>query len=150
MGYGQKQATYYGRGFDRKVWRCESMKAWAESKKPDISWHFAIASFGSISIEGCVLRAALLHVILCAGSRSIPDWIPWNLHEAQEAESIAHSNLSSALPFKKSIGFLMLAICHNPCGVQIAQILMLSLPLPIHLLDRLLDFGVTFSLGLLN
>ena len=77
-----------------------------------------------------------------------PDWIPWNLHEAQEAKSIAHSNLSSALPFKKSIGFLMLAICHNPCGVQIAQILMLSLPLPIHLLDRLLDFGVTFSLGL--
>ena len=31
-------------------------------------------------------------------------------------------------------------------GVQIAN--MLSLPLPIHLLDRLLDFGVTFSSGL--
>ena len=44
----------------------ESMKVWkqsAESKKPDISWHFAIVSFGSINIEGCVPRAALLRKI---------------------------------------------------------------------------------------
>ena len=59
MGYGQKQAAY-GRGFDRKY---EGVKASAESKKPDISWHFAIVSFGSINIEGCVLGAALLRKI---------------------------------------------------------------------------------------
>ena len=90
----------------------ESMKTSAESKEPDISWHFAIVSFGSISIEGCVLRAALLHVILCAenwlsGSRSIPDWIPWNLHEAR-AGSRQHFRFKSVkcIVFSEIKGFL--------------------------------------------
>ena len=134
MGYGQKQATY-GRGFDRKY---EGVKASAESKKPDISWHF----------EGCVLGAALLHFILCAenllsGSRSIPDWIPWNLHEARTVSS-KHFTFKSVecIVFKEIEGFL------DACSLSQSsqqgfrfQILMLCLPHPIHLLDKLLDFG---------
>ena len=135
----------------------ENMKTSAEPKEPDISWHFAIVSFGSISVEGCVLRAALLHFILCAenwlsGSRSIPDWIPWNLHEAR-AGSRKHFRFQSVncIVFSEIKGFL--DACSLSQSLQQGfklQILMLSLPLPIHLLDRLLHFEVTFSLGLRN
>ena len=93
MGYGQKQATY-GRGFDRKY---EGVKASAESKKPDISWHFAIVSFGSINIEGCVPRAALLRKIYFqVHDLSQIGSLGTCTRHGQEAESISHSDLSSA------------------------------------------------------
>ena len=93
------------------------MKASAESKKPDISWHFAIVSFGSINIEGCVLGAALLWKIYFQvhDLSQIGSFGTCTRHK-QEAESISHSDLSSALSFKKSKGFLMLAVCHNLCS----------------------------------
>ena len=149
MGYGQKQATY-GRGFDWRVWRHENI-SWIKG-----TWHF-------MTFRHCKLWK-YQHWRMCTKSRPSPCHplcrkltFRFTIYPRLDPLEPARGTGRKQKAFQIQISQVhclfrnqRVSWCLQPFTIFAEfrlQILMLSLPLPIHLLDRLLDFGVTFSLN---